>query len=260
MNKEDNFKEKFKQALISTAKVISEDYKVNTNKKNESSKNIDFFELDNLTSKHDFIKLRAKADSEALKKKFSNKKIYQKNLPNNSSYRNLYNISEKIRYELLGSSMLKGVAKNIHDNYNQKINLKRKDQIKNKEDVNVAEAFELYMLKKFLNIKLNSVSEKILNFWEKDFNFSMDNHVKFLIKNTENQSIYNSKFSEIFKKMNIFDAQNENEKNETQENQDKDNIENNNSQDQSEDGSHPGTSQCSPGHRRSGDRRAGKRR
>ena len=27
-NKEDNFKEQFKQALISTAKVISEDYKV----------------------------------------------------------------------------------------------------------------------------------------------------------------------------------------------------------------------------------------
>ena len=27
MNKEDNFKEKFKQALISTVKVISDDYK-----------------------------------------------------------------------------------------------------------------------------------------------------------------------------------------------------------------------------------------
>ena len=28
MNKEDNFKEKFKEALISTVKVISDDYKV----------------------------------------------------------------------------------------------------------------------------------------------------------------------------------------------------------------------------------------
>ena len=32
MNKEDNFKEKFKQALISTIKVISEDYKVEKKK------------------------------------------------------------------------------------------------------------------------------------------------------------------------------------------------------------------------------------
>ena len=39
MKKEDNLKEQFKQALISTIKVISEEYKVDTNiKKNLSSK------------------------------------------------------------------------------------------------------------------------------------------------------------------------------------------------------------------------------
>ena len=108
--------------------------------------------------------MRAEADSEALKKKFSNKEIYQKNLPSNSSYRSLYDISEKIRYELLGSKMLKGISKNFNENYNNKLSLKRKDQLKTKDDVNVVEAFELYMLKKFLNIKLNSVSSKILSY------------------------------------------------------------------------------------------------
>ena len=34
MNKEDNLKEKFKQALISTVKVISEDYRQDVAKKN----------------------------------------------------------------------------------------------------------------------------------------------------------------------------------------------------------------------------------
>ena len=37
--KEDNFKEKFRKALISTAKVISEDYNPDFDKKNASSKN-----------------------------------------------------------------------------------------------------------------------------------------------------------------------------------------------------------------------------
>ena len=69
MNKEDNFKEQFKQALISTAKVISDDYRPNSKNNNASSKNINFFELDNLNSKHDFVRFRAEADSEALKKK-----------------------------------------------------------------------------------------------------------------------------------------------------------------------------------------------
>ena len=235
MNKEDNFKEKFKQALISTAKVISDDYRPNTNKQNVSSNNFNFFELDNLNSRHDFIRLRAETDSEALKKKFCNKKIYQKNLPNKSSYKSLYDISEKIRYELLGSKMLKGISKNFNENYNQKISLKRKDQLKTKDDANVVEAFELYMLKNFLKIKLNDTSTKILSFWEKEFDSSLNNHIKFLHKNLENQEIYNSKFSEIFEKMDIFDSETENEKNENQENQDVDDESNNNQQDQLED-------------------------
>ena len=235
MNKEDNFKEQFKQALISTAKVISDDYRPNINKKNSSSKNLDFFELDNLDNKHNFIRLRAETDSGALKKKFSNKEIYKKNLPINSSYRSLYDIAEKIRYELLGSKMLKGISKNFNENYNQKISLKRKDQLKTKDDANVVEAFELYMLKNFLKIKLNDTSTKILSFWEKEFDSSLNNHIKFLHKNLENQEIYNSKFSEIFEKMDIFDSETENEKNENQENQDVDDESNNNQQDQLED-------------------------
>ena len=44
MNKEENLKERFKQALISTVKVISDQYKVETGlKKNLSSKNYKFF-------------------------------------------------------------------------------------------------------------------------------------------------------------------------------------------------------------------------
>ena len=224
MNKEDNFKEKFKQALISTVKVISEDYRPNKDNNNANSKNINFFELDNLSSKHDFTRFRAESDSEALKKKFSDKKIYQNNLPNNSSYRSLYDISEKIRYELLGSKMLKGISKNLNENYSQKLNLKRKDQLKSKEDVSAVEAFELYMLKNFLNIKLNTISSKILSFWEKEFNSSLNNHMKFLHSNIENQEAYNSKFSKLLEQMGIFESENEEQKN--QENNESNNKEN----------------------------------
>ena len=219
MNKEDNFKEKFKQALISTIKVISDEYRVETElKKNLSSKNYNFFELDNLSSKQDYIKLRAETDSEALKRKFSNKEIYKKNLPNNSSCRLLYDISEKIRYELLGTKMLKGISKNLKENYNHKIVIKRKDQLKTKEDVSISEAFELYMLKNFFDIKLIPLSEKILSFWENDFKTSLDKHLNYLNKNLENQETYNSKFSQLLQEMEIFKSENydeeENQKNE----------------------------------------------
>ena len=223
--KQENFKEKFKQALISTAKVISDDYLINKKsiKKNLSSKNLDFFELDNLSNKYDFIRLRAETDSEALKKKFSDKEIYQKNTPTKKSCKILYDISEKIRYEVLGSKILKGISKNFKDNYKQKLNLKRKDQLKSKEDVTVAEAFELYMLKNFLDIELNDLSKKMLKFWEKDLNSSIGKHLNFLNKNFENQDVYNAKFSEILSNMDIFDS---NENDENNENEEKNNENN----------------------------------
>tara|TARA_Y100000590_G_scaffold425773_1_gene534106 strand:- start:274 stop:2070 length:1797 start_codon:yes stop_codon:yes gene_type:complete len=220
MKKEDNIKEQFKQALISTFKVISEDY-VNNNKlkKNLSSKNFNFFEFDNLSAKHDFIKLRALSDSEALKRKFCNKEIYEKNKPKNISAKKMYELSEKIRYELLGSKMLKGISKNLNENYTYKLNLKRKDQIKTKEDTNISEAFELYMLKNFFKIELNQLSKKIVKFWEKEFNDSFGNHLKFLNQNLENQEIYNSKFSELIERMEIFDDESEDQNNQDDSNQ-----------------------------------------
>ncbi len=226
MNKEDNLKEKFKQALISTIKVISDDFKIEK-EKNLSSKNYNFFELDNLSTREDYIKLRAETDSEALKRKFSDKNIYQKNIPLNSSCRLLYDISEKIRYEMLGTKMLKGISKNLKDNYSHKIILKRKDQLKSKDNVKIAEAFELYMLKNFLGIKLNSLSKKILSFWEKDFQSSFDEHLSYLNNNLENQEVYNSKFSEILQQMEIFNSENDDEKQDKQENENN----NNNNQD-----------------------------
>jgi len=236
-NKEDNFKEQFKQALISTAKVISEDYKSGIKKidKDLNSKKTDFFQVTNLSNKNDFIRLRAETDSGALKKKFSNKEIFNKNLPNNPSCKSLYKIAEKIRYEVLGGKMLKGVEKNLSENYNQKIASTRKDQLKSKEDVPVTEAFEFYMLKKFLNLELNAVSSKMLSFWEKDFTSSIDKHLDFLNKNLENQDYYGIKFSEILESLDVFNSNNnENDEDNDEKDNEQDSKSENNDDDKSD--------------------------
>ena len=218
-NKDSNLKEKLKQALLSTFKVISDDLKIEDKlEKSRSSNKFDFFDLNNLTNRDDFIKARAESDSSALKKKFSNENIYKKNLPLNSSCRSLYSIAEKIRCESLGGQMLKGIQKNFTENYNQIINVKKKEQLKTKDDVTVAEAFELYMLNKFHNIKLNPLTTKMLNFWKNDFDKSIEKHIKFLKDNLENQDNFSSKFSEILQEMDIF--QNEDSEETKEENQD----------------------------------------
>ncbi len=225
MKKDENIKEKFKQALISTVKAISEDFDNNTilEKKNSSSKNYNFFELDNLENKYDFLKFRAETDSEALKRKFSNKKIYLNKLPNKPTLKALYNISEKIRYEKLGTKILQGVGKNLIDNYNRKINLKRKDQLKSKEDTTITEAFEIYMLKHFLKVKTNVLSEKILSFWEDEFKKSFGKHLNYLKNNVEDQKLFSSKFIEILNELNFLenDEEEKNEENQQENDQNK---------------------------------------
>ena len=218
MSKEDNFKEKFKLALLSTANAIADDYSSNNVKKNKKKSKIDLFELDKLESRSDFVKYRAEIDSGALKRKFSNAEIFRNNFPQNSSYKQLYELSEKIRCEILGSNMLKGVGANLKENYTNEILTKKKDQLFSKEDVSVIEAFELYMLKNFYKINLNSLNEKILSYWENDFDKSLKKHINFLLENLENQDIYNSKVSEILQNLDIFDDTNESKNQEDQQN------------------------------------------
>ena len=225
-SRETSLKEKFRIALSSTAKVISDDFDLDKRNPENKKKDLSTIEIDNLTNPSDFIRLRAETDSSALKKKFSNDSIYIKNLPSNTSSRSLYNIAEKIRYEALGGKMLKGIEKNFHDNYDQIINRKRKDQLKTKEDVPVTEAFELYMLKNFHQIKLNPLTTKMLSFWEKDFEQSLEKHKKFLQENLEDQNNYSSRFSKILEEMDIFQSEEDEEKNDENQEQGQDNPSN----------------------------------
>ena len=235
MNKEDNFKEKFKQALISTAKVISEDYNIQNNNKKLSEESLKINDLENIKDKNEFVKLRAETDSKALKIKFSSKKIFEENIPSKPSCRTLYDISEKIRYELLGSEMLKGISQNFYESYKYKLNKTKKHKIEKKEDTDISEAFEYYMLNKFFKINLNPTNKKILNFWEKDFNNSFDKHIKYLNQNLENQETYNKKFSEILQNMNIFKSENDETKEIKQDKEEDNNNSNNDKQNESYD-------------------------
>ena len=224
MNQEDNFKEKFKQAIISTVKVISDDFQINSKNKNKiSEENLNIKNIENIKDKKEFIKIRAETDSEALRRKFSDKTIFEKKMPTNQTCQSLYKLSEKIRYEMLGSKMLKGISSNFQKNYFNKLKNIDASKIKQKDDVNISDAFEIYMLDKFLEIKLEPDALKLLSFWEKELKESFDKHLSYLNKNLENQENYNSKFSEILENMEIFDNEDNEEKKETQEDNNQDN-------------------------------------
>jgi len=221
--KETNLKEKFKQALESTARVISDDLKAKENPKNNKSSNkFDFFEIDNLTSKSDFIRFRAETDSNALKKRFSNDEIYKKNLPQNNSCRSLYNIAEKIRYEKIGSDQFKGIKNNLNEFYQKKISES------NVHSQNfIADAFEAYLRNKVMNFKVPENKKEDFKRWNDIFDNKVANKISSLTKSLNDQETYGKKIQSIIDDLEIQD-QNQNPQNAQN---DEDNDQNNNDQD-----------------------------
>ena len=218
--KREILEEQIKQALTSTYKVIS-DKLINNNPKDKTFdfKSLDFPDVKDLKDKADYIKLRANIDSKALKLRFSNNDIYLKNHPKNPALKKIYQLSEIMRCEMLGSKMLKGIKKNLENNYYQKINIKKYEEVKNKEETSIQDAFELYILEKFFKFDLNENSLKFLDYWRKDFDKNFINHLNYLKKNIENQDNYNSKFSQLLDKLDLFENTQDQQNNQNQENQ-----------------------------------------
>ena len=128
MDEQELLKERFKSAVSSTVKAISEnfDLQIKFSSNIDSKKNsLNLPEIINLKNLQDFTNLRGFADSEALKIKYTDKKIYIENEPKGTMAKSLYAIAEKIRYEKIGSEKLKGVKNNILQCYENKYTKKK---------------------------------------------------------------------------------------------------------------------------------------
>ena len=222
MDEKEVLKERFKTAVSSAIKVISEkfDIEVNFGSNANSKKNsLNLPELTNLKNPQDFTNLRAFADSEALKIKYTNEKIYLKNEPKGITAKSLYAIAEKIRYEKIGSDKLIGIRNNITQCYENKFKNKKLSEINTKNDVSIDEAFELYLRNCFFNIKQNKTKEQILSFWKESFDKNLKKKIDELGENLNDQNKFSSLIAELIENLEFkdIDKDEKNEKNENSE-------------------------------------------
>ena len=218
--KREILEELIKQALTSTYKVISNQLdESNLKDKTFNTKNLDFSDIKDFKNKSDYTKLRANIDSKALKLRFSDNAVFQKNHPKNPALKKIYELSEIFRCEMLGSKMLSGIKKNLENYYIQKTSNKKYNKSNSKEEINVHDAFELYILEKFFKLNFDKTSLEVLNYWRKDFDKNFKDDLNYLEQNFENQNNYNSKFSNLLEKMDIFDDNQNQQSNQNQDDQ-----------------------------------------
>lgn len=191
MNDQELLKERFKSAVSSTVKAISENFDLEIkfgNNLSSKENSLNLPEVASLKKLQDFTNLRAFADSEALKIKYTNKKIYLENEPRGSMSKALYAIAEKIRYEKIGSDKLKGVKNNIIQCYENRYKDKKIEEIRTEADVPITEAFELYLRSHFFGVKQNHTTRKVLGYWKNLFDQNLKKRLKELNNCIENQN------------------------------------------------------------------------
>ena len=179
MEKKDTHLENFKQALISTIKSISEKNDCEVSFGKQASKdynNVNLPEIKKLEHFQDFLTMRAKADSEALRLKYSNEDIFNTYKPKGKMAEELYEIAEKIRYEKIGSDTFKGIKENLAENYKE-----NKKNTKNEENISKnlsAKTFEDYLRSLFFEVEKNKNYIKNIKeskkLWDKNFKKNMN--------------------------------------------------------------------------------------
>ena len=235
MDESELIKERFKSAVSSAIKAISGkfDLEIKFGEKTSEKKNsINLPDIINLKKLQDFTNLRAIADSEALKLKYTDKKIYLKNEPKGAVAKALYSVAEKIRYEKIGSNKLIGIKNNITQSYQNKFKGKKIEEIKTEADVPITEAFELYLRSHFFDIKKNETTKKILSYWQELFDKNLKKKFSELDSTIENQK----KFGDIIAKVidNLeFDDESSNEKKEEERKTDENFSDENNNENES---------------------------
>ena len=204
----DNKKEKlenFKTAISSTVRFLSNSQKIQVHFGNgeiHSDKNsIKLPNLDYINDKINFEEIRALADSKSLNIRFSNKKILKKYEPKGNISKKLYDISEKIRCEKIGTSYFKGVKSNIEKFYHKRIsNL----DLKNSEE-KMIESFENYLRVKFLEFENENKIDKKFKSFKKEFNEQFKDKINELKDITFDQEKFNSLISQLISDMSLDD-------------------------------------------------------
>ena len=221
MNNKKEKIEDFKAAISSTVRSLSNSQKIEVSFGNQNFKSENnLIKLPDLNYSNDAFnheEIRAIADSKSLRLRFSNIDILKKYEPSGNISKKLYDISEKIRCEKIGTSYFKGIKNNIEKFYQKRVSGL---DLKSSED-KIIESFENYLRTKFLNFKNDSNIDKKLKSYKKDLNEKLKSNINELQDLTLDQEKFNSLISQLISNLsldqNIDEDKKKDEKNENDE-------------------------------------------
>ena len=212
--------ENFKTAIGSTVRTLSNSENIEISFGNENLKSEKTYvrlpNIEQVDNKFNYDQIRALADSESLKIRYSDTDTFKSYEPDGNISKKLYKIAEKIRFEKLGSDKFKGVKSNIENYYYKRVNAL---DFKNSED-KIIEAFENYLRNKFFDTKNSKDLEKKLKSYKKDLENKFRGKIDQLTRLINDQAKFNSLISELISSMSLDEIIEEKERDKHEENKD----------------------------------------
>jgi cobaltochelatase CobT len=219
--------ENFKIAISSTIKALAKKQDLNilfsdTPIKENNTINLPKISFESL---NEYQNIRALADSEALKIKYSNQELSRKFEPRGIVAKNIYKSAEKIRYEKLGSENFEGIKLNFK-NYYQKRFKEQNDDMYN----SIEKAFDIILGNRLLNLDLNIDEKKSLQKWNKIIDEQIKDKIDLLKQNISNQEKFSNILNSIIQDLKLEEklSPNENDNDNEQKDENKLKDQNNN--------------------------------
>jgi cobaltochelatase CobT len=219
--------ENFKIAISSTIKALAKKQDLNilfsdTPIKEKNTINLPRISFESL---NEYQNIRALADSEALKIKYSNQELSRKFEPRGIVAKNIYKSAEKIRYEKLGSENFEGIKLNFKNYYQKKFKEQNDDMYNS-----IEKAFDIILGNRLLNLDLNIDEKKSLQKWNKIIDEQIKDKIDLLKQNISNQEKFSNILNSIIQDLKLEEklSPNENDNDNEPKDENKLNDQNNN--------------------------------
>jgi len=219
--------ENFKIAISSTIKALAKKQDLNILFSDAPTKENNTINLPKISfeSLNEYQNIRALADSEALKIKYSNQELSRKFEPRGIVAKNIYKSAEKIRYEKLGSENFEGIKLNFKNYYQKKFKEQNDDMYNS-----IEKAFDIILGNRLLNLNLNIDEKKSLQKWNKIIDEQIKDKIDLLKQNISNQEKFSNILNSIIQDLKLEEklSPNENDNDNEQKDENKLKDQNNN--------------------------------
>ena len=179
--------------------------------------------------KHDLYVLRGEADTAALRLRYHNPDVYNKQRPQETSSSQLFDAAEQARVEALGCRLLAGVASNLHEFQEANCREKGHHLVNERDDSQIPDAVSLILREKLTEQSVPASSQPLVRLWRPWVEERIGKQLSKLKNSIHDQEAYGENLRQIIKDLDLpasFDNDNNNTDSDSQDQDNSDGEEN----------------------------------